>query len=75
MIQKKKVKIISTKWLTADLINKYSFINGNKYFSLDWLKSYLAYKSFSNYVVFEADDDNDNISSWKFIGLSREKNY
>ena len=35
MIQKTKLKIISTKGLTADLINKYSILNGAKYFSAD----------------------------------------
>ena len=29
----KKVKVISTKGLTKDLINKFSSLNGEKYFS------------------------------------------
>ena len=37
----KKVKIISTNPLTADLINKYSIINGAKYFSSNGLQNYL----------------------------------
>ena len=35
---KKKLKIISTKGLTADLINKYSILNRAKYFSADRLQ-------------------------------------
>ena len=34
----KKLKIISTKGLTADLINKYSILNRAKYFSADRLQ-------------------------------------
>ena len=30
----KKVKAISAKWLTKNLINKFSILNGAKYFSL-----------------------------------------
>ena len=37
----KKVKIISTKGLTNDLTNKYSILNGAKYFSSDRLQNYL----------------------------------
>ena len=48
-------------------MNKYSFIKWKKYFSLDGLQIYLVYISFRNYVVFDADY-NDN--PWKSIGLS-----
>ena len=41
MIQKKKVKMILRKGLTADLINKYSILNGAKCFSLNGLQNYL----------------------------------
>ena len=41
----RKVKIISTKGLTADLENKYSILNGAKYFSSDGLRNYLVYIS------------------------------
>ena len=37
----KKFKIISTKGLTNDLTNKYSILNGAKYFSSDRLQNYL----------------------------------
>ena len=39
----KKVKIISKKGLTADLINKYSILNGAKSFSSDGLQNYLVF--------------------------------
>ena len=35
----KKVKIMSTKGLTADLLNKYSILNGAKYFWSDRLQN------------------------------------
>ena len=34
-----KVEVISTKGLTKDLINKYSILNGAKYFSSEILQS------------------------------------
>ena len=39
----KKVKAISTKGLTKDLINKLSILNGAKYFSLGILRNYLVF--------------------------------
>ena len=35
------------------------------------MQNYLVYISFSNYVVFDTDDN--DISSWKSIGLSPER--
>ena len=39
----KKVKSISTKALTKDLINKFSIPNGGKYFSLGIFQNYLVF--------------------------------
>ena len=39
----KKVKLISRKGLTENLINKYSILNGAKYFSSDRFQNYLAF--------------------------------
>ena len=41
----KKVKLISTKGLTEDLTNKYSIVNGVKYFSSNGLQNYLVFFS------------------------------
>ena len=38
-----KVKAISTKELTKDLINKFSFLNGTKYFSSGIFQNYLVF--------------------------------
>ena len=34
-----KVELISRKWLAKDLIDKYSILNGAKYFSSDELQN------------------------------------
>ena len=39
----KKVKAISTKRLTKDLINKFNILNGIKYFSLGIFQNYLVF--------------------------------
>ena len=39
----KKKEIIPPKGLTADLINKYSILNGTKYFSPNGLQNYLVF--------------------------------
>ena len=41
----KKVKVISTKGLTKDLINKFSILNGAKLFSLGIFLNYLVFIS------------------------------
>ena len=48
----KKVKTISAKGLTKDLISKYNILNGAKYFSLE---------IFQNYLVFTPDKNTLNI--------------
>ena len=47
--QKKLKKEMSTKGLIKDLINKYSILNGAKYFSLEVLKNYLIVTSVNKY--------------------------
>ena len=41
--ENKKVKTISTKRLTKDLINKYSIFNGEKYFYSVILQNYFVF--------------------------------
>ena len=49
-------KLISTKGLTVGLINKYSILNGAKYFSMDRLQNYLVFLTFRKYVfIFETN--------------------
>ena len=43
MNYQKNLKAISTKGLTKDLINKFSIINGAKYFSLGIFQKNLAF--------------------------------
>ena len=43
MNYQKKVKAISIKGLTKDLINKFSILNGAKYFSLGIFQNYLVF--------------------------------
>ena len=46
----KKVKVISTKGLTKDLINKFSILNGAKLFSLGIFLNYLVFISKIHYI-------------------------
>ena len=39
----KKLKAISTKWLARYLINKFSTLNGTKYFSSGIFQNYLVF--------------------------------
>ena len=49
----KKVKLISTKGLTKDLINKFSILNGAKYFTLGIFQNYLSiYTSLKIHQIF-----------------------
>ena len=73
MIQK-KVKIISAKGLTVDLIDKYSILNGEKYFFRNKLQNYFVFITFSIYAFIFETGENDKIYSWKSIELSEEKN-
>ena len=51
----KKVKTISTKVLTKDLIDKISIVNGAKYFSLGLFQNYLAFISAKKYIKYLSD--------------------
>ena len=67
--QGKKVKLISTKRLTEDLINKYSILNGAKYFSSDELQNYLVFVSTRNIQLFS---NRSKIYWSKSAGISEE---
>ena len=69
----KKVKIISTKGLTVDLINKYSIPNGSKYFSSNGLPNYLVFTSNDLLVEYIGNNNFSEIESMKSIGLSQER--
>ena len=80
MIQKKEVKIISTKGITEDLINKFKFLNGAKQFSIDVLQNHLVLKSFRKKSVpikyannIQLITGTENIYSWRSTGLSEEE--
>ena len=73
MIQK-KVKMISAKGLTVDLIDKYSILNGEKYFFRNKLQNYFVFITFNIYAFIFETGENDKIYSWKSIELSEEKN-
>ena len=45
-----KVKLISRKWLTKDLIDKYGILNAAKYFQSDELQNYLVFISTINHM-------------------------
>ena len=46
-----EVKLISAKVLIKNLINKYSFLNIGKYFSLDGSQNYLVFQPLSSYFT------------------------
>ena len=48
----KKVKVISTNELTKDLINKFSILNGAKYFSSRIFKNYLVFTPAKKYIKY-----------------------
>ena len=66
----KKVKAISTKGLTKDLINKFSILNGAKTFSSGIFQNYLVFipakKSIKN------SSGTAQVDSWKSNGMSEE---
>ena len=47
-----KVKAISKKGLTKDLINKFSILNGAKYFPWEIFQIYLAFISAKKYIKY-----------------------
>ena len=60
----KKVEVISTKGLTADLINKHSILNVGKYFFSDGLQNYLAFISGRRVYWISKDGSNSKIELW-----------
>ena len=48
----KKFKAISTKELTKDLINKFSILNGAKYFTLGIFQNYLVFIPAKKYINY-----------------------
>ena len=66
----KKVKAISTKGLTKDLINKFSILNGAKYFSLAIFQNYLV--SIPAKKCIKYFSGTTRIEIWKSNGMSKE---
>ena len=76
----KKIKLTSTKELTADSMNKSSILNGAKYFSTDKLENYLVIDLIRRHIVptdftivTDTADNNNNVTLWKSTRLSQEK--
>ena len=66
----KKVKAVSTKRLTKDLINKFSTLNGAKYFSSGIFQDYLLFIPAKKYI--KCFSGTTRIHSWKSNGMSEE---
>ena len=66
----KKVKEISTKGLTRDLINKISILNGAKYFSSGIFQNYLVWIPAKKTIKYFSGTT--RIDSWKSNGISEE---
>ena len=64
------VKAISTKGLTKDLINKFSILNGAKYFSLGLFQIYLVFIPAKKYIKYFSGIT--WIESWTSNGISEE---
>ena len=58
-----KVKEISTKGLTEDSINKFSILNGAKYFSSGIFQNYLVFIPAEKYILYFSGTT--RIDSWK----------
>ena len=69
--QWKKGKAISTKVLTKDLINKFSILNGEKYFSSGIFQNHLVFISAKKYI--KSFSGTTRIESWKCNGMSKER--
>ena len=66
----KKVKAISTKGLTKDLIDKFSILNGAKDFSLGIYQNYLFFIPTNKYIKYFSGTT--RVESWKSNGMSEE---
>ena len=69
-LSKKKNKAISTKGLTTDLINKFSILNGAKYFSSGIFQNYLVFIPAKKYIKYFSDTT--RIELWKANEISDE---
>ena len=67
----KKGKAISTKGLTKDLIDKFSVLNGAKYFSLGIFQNYLVFTPARKYIKYFTSTT--RVESWKSNGISEER--
>ena len=71
MNYQKKGKSISTKWLTKDLINKFSVLNGAKCFSSGiFFQTFLVFTLAKNYI--KPFSDTSRIGLLKSNGISEE---
>ena len=66
----KKVKAISTKGLAKDLIDKFSILNGAKYFSSGIFQNYLVFIPANKYINYFTGTT--RIESWKSNGMLEE---
>ena len=66
----KKVKAISAKGLTKDLIDKFSILNGAKFFSSGIFQNYLVFIPANKYIKYFTGTN--RIESWKSNGISEE---
>ena len=66
----KKVKAISTEGLTKDLIDKFSILNGAKYFSSGIFQNYLVFIPAIKHIKYF--HGTTQIYSWKSNGMSEE---
>ena len=68
--KKKKMKAMSIKKLTMDLINKFSILNGAKYFSSDIFRNNLVFISAKIYIKYYIVTT--CIDSFKSSGMKQE---
>ena len=72
MNYQKKVKAISTKRPTKDLIDKSNILNGAKYFSLEIFQNYLVFIRTQKHIKYFTSTT--QVESWKSNGMSEESN-
>ena len=70
MNYQQKVKAMSTKRLTKDLVSKFSILNGAKYFSSGIFQNYLVFIPTKKYIKYFSGTT--RIDSWKSNGMSEE---
>ena len=66
----KKIKAISRKGLTKDLINRFSILNGPKYFFPGIFQNYLVFIPAKKYIKYFSGTT--RIDLWKSNGVSEE---